>query len=112
MSVWPMESRYVTIDDVRKKQEKGERFTLIDVREDHEWAKGHLPGAQHLGKGIIERDMTIEGGSDVPTLRYCDDCIAGERAEEEQALDVGVYEPPRDTDWITERKLNARGIYP
>jgi len=47
----------LTIDDVRRKQEKGERFTLIDVREDHEWAKGHLPGAVHLGKGIIERDV-------------------------------------------------------
>ena len=49
--------KVLTIDDVRRKQEKGERFTLIDVREDHEWAKGHLPGAVHLGKGIIERDV-------------------------------------------------------
>jgi rhodanese-related sulfurtransferase len=47
----------VTIDDVRKKQERGEKFTLVDVREDHEWAKGRLPGAVHLGKGIIERDV-------------------------------------------------------
>jgi rhodanese-related sulfurtransferase len=47
----------LTIDDVRRKQEKGDRFALIDVREDHEWAKGHLPGAVHLGKGIIERDV-------------------------------------------------------
>ena len=30
---------------------------LVDVREDHEWRKGHLPGAVHLGKGIIERDI-------------------------------------------------------
>ena len=47
----------LTVDDVRRKQERGERFHLIDVREDHEWAKGHLPGATHLGKGIIERDV-------------------------------------------------------
>jgi rhodanese-related sulfurtransferase len=47
----------LTIDDVRKKQERGEQFHLVDVREDHEWAKGHLPGATHLGKGIIERDV-------------------------------------------------------
>ena len=30
---------------------------LIDVREESEWAKGHLPGALHLSKGIIERDI-------------------------------------------------------
>ncbi|SNY52644.1 Rhodanese-related sulfurtransferase [Arsukibacterium tuosuense] len=32
-------------------------YVLLDVREDHEWAKGHLPEAMHLGKGIIERDI-------------------------------------------------------
>jgi rhodanese-related sulfurtransferase len=47
----------LTIDDVKKKLERGEKFHLIDVREDREWAAGHLPGAQHLGKGIIERDV-------------------------------------------------------
>ena len=36
-----------------------EKFHLIDVREDNEWAKGHLPGAIHLGKGIIERDIEM-----------------------------------------------------
>lgn len=30
---------------------------LLDVREDHEWQLGRLPGAEHLGKGIIERDI-------------------------------------------------------
>jgi rhodanese-related sulfurtransferase len=28
-----------------------------NVREDNEWAQGHLPGALHLGRGIIERDI-------------------------------------------------------
>lgn len=42
---------------IRARQEKGETFLLIDVREESEWAKGHLPGATHLGKGIIERDI-------------------------------------------------------
>ncbi|WP_019676495.1 rhodanese-like domain-containing protein [Arsukibacterium perlucidum] len=32
-------------------------YVLLDIREDHEWAKGHLPEAMHLGKGIIERDI-------------------------------------------------------
>ena len=47
----------LSVDDVRRKQERAETFHLVDVREDHEWAKGHLPGATHLGKGIIERDV-------------------------------------------------------
>ena len=36
---------------------KGEKFHLVDVREDHEWDKGHIPGAIHLGRGILERDI-------------------------------------------------------
>jgi len=47
----------LNVDDVRRKLDRGERFHLIDVREDHEWTKGHLPTATHLGKGIIERDI-------------------------------------------------------
>ncbi|NRA55016.1 MAG: sulfurtransferase [Gammaproteobacteria bacterium] len=38
-------------------QEQQRDFLLIDVREDHEWVKGHLPEAIHLSKGIIERDI-------------------------------------------------------
>ncbi len=47
----------LTIDQVKAKQDRGEKFVLVDVREDHEWAKDHLPGALHLSKGIIERDV-------------------------------------------------------
>ena len=43
--------------EVKQRLDAGEKFTLVDVREDNEWAKGHLPGAVHLGKGIIERDI-------------------------------------------------------
>jgi rhodanese-related sulfurtransferase len=49
--------RELTVDDVKKKLDRGERFHLIDVREESEWAKGHLPHAEYLGKGIIERDV-------------------------------------------------------
>jgi rhodanese-related sulfurtransferase len=45
------------VADVARRRESGEKFLLVDVREDNEWAKGHLPGAVHLGKGIIERDI-------------------------------------------------------
>jgi rhodanese-related sulfurtransferase len=49
----------LSIQDVREKQKRGENFYFIDVREDHEWQNGHAAGAEHMGRGIIERD--IEG---------------------------------------------------
>jgi rhodanese-related sulfurtransferase len=45
------------VADVKRRQDAGEKFVLVDVREDNEWAAGHLPGAMHLGKGVIERDI-------------------------------------------------------
>ena len=49
--------RECTVDDVKKRLDRGEKLTLIDTREESEFAKDHLPGAIHLGKGIIERDI-------------------------------------------------------
>jgi rhodanese-related sulfurtransferase len=49
--------RELSITDVKGKLDHKERFVLIDVREDNEWAKGHIPRAEHLGKGVIERDV-------------------------------------------------------
>ncbi len=49
--------REITIDDVKAKLDRKEKFLLVDVREDNEWNKDHLPNAIHLGKGIIERDI-------------------------------------------------------
>jgi rhodanese-related sulfurtransferase len=46
-----------TYRDTKKRLDAGEKFILIDTREDSEWARGHLPGAIHLGRGIIERDI-------------------------------------------------------
>src|ERR1700739_846168 len=45
------------VADVKRRMDAGEQFVLIDVREESEWARGHLPGAIHLVKGIIERDI-------------------------------------------------------
>ena len=49
--------REVSIDDVKAKLDRGEPFLLVDVREESEYGKDHLPGAVHMGKGIIERDI-------------------------------------------------------
>jgi rhodanese-related sulfurtransferase len=49
--------RETTVDAVKARIDRGETFVLVDVREDREFAADHLPGAVHLGKGIIERDV-------------------------------------------------------
>ncbi|MCH8880432.1 MAG: sulfurtransferase [Planctomycetes bacterium] len=46
-----------TVADVKPRLDAGEKFFLVDVREEREYAAGHLPGAAHLGKGVIERDI-------------------------------------------------------
>lgn len=64
--------RETNIDEVKKRMDRGDKFLLVDVREESEFAKDHLPGAIHLGKGIIERDIEAR----VPDLKaemilYC-----------------------------------------
>jgi rhodanese-related sulfurtransferase len=49
--------RETTPEEIRRRQERGERFYLVDVREDSEWERGRALGALHLGKGVIERDV-------------------------------------------------------
>jgi rhodanese-related sulfurtransferase len=64
--------RETTIDDVKAKIDRGEKFVLIDVREESEYAADHLPGALHLGKGVIERDVeTRVPDKNAPMVLYC-----------------------------------------
>ena len=64
--------RECTVADVRRRLDAGERFHLIDVREHEEWTKGHIPGARHLCKGIIERDVeTLIPERDAEIVLYC-----------------------------------------
>jgi len=64
--------REITIDEFRAAHGRGETFLLLDVREDHEWEKGRLPGARHLGKGIIERDIeALCLDKDAAIVLYC-----------------------------------------
>lgn len=46
-----------TVDKIKQRLDRGEKFHLVDVREESEFAAGHLPGAAHLSKGVIERDI-------------------------------------------------------
>ena len=52
--------RETTVDETKRRLDRGDRFVLVDVREESEYAKDHLPGAIHLGKGIIERDIEVK----------------------------------------------------
>ena len=62
----------VTVDDVKAMLDRGEKFVLIDVREESEFAKDHLPGAIHLGKGVIERDIEQRvPDTNTPLVLYC-----------------------------------------
>ena len=58
--------------EVKRRIDAGEKLTLVDVREDNEWARGHLPGAVHLGKGVIERDIEqAVPDQSAPLVLYC-----------------------------------------
>jgi rhodanese-related sulfurtransferase len=62
----------ISLDDVKMKLERGETFLLVDVREESEYAADHLPGAVHLGKGIIERDIENRVPDPAtPLVLYC-----------------------------------------
>jgi rhodanese-related sulfurtransferase len=61
-----------TVDDVVARRAAGDAFTLIDVREESEYAAGHLPGAVHIGKGVIERDIEAKVPDPAtPLVLYC-----------------------------------------
>jgi rhodanese-related sulfurtransferase len=49
--------RETNVNEVKKRMDRRDKFILVDVREESEYAKDHLPGAIHLGKGVIERDI-------------------------------------------------------
>jgi rhodanese-related sulfurtransferase len=64
--------REVSVDDVKTRIDRGENLLLLDVREQSEYAHDHLPGAIHLGKGVIERDIEQRVPQlDTPLVLYC-----------------------------------------
>ena len=64
--------RQTDMDGYKKMLAADDKPLLIDVREDNEWAKDHLPKAVHLGKGIIERDVEKQvPDTSTPLVLYC-----------------------------------------
>jgi rhodanese-related sulfurtransferase len=64
--------RETNVDAVKTRMDRGDKFVLVDVREESEFAKDHLPSAIHLGKGIIERDIEARVPElDTEMILYC-----------------------------------------
>lgn len=62
----------LSVDDVHALMTAAGEVTVIDVREDHEWEVDHVTGAQHLGRGILERDIHKHVSSkDTELVLYC-----------------------------------------
>jgi rhodanese-related sulfurtransferase len=58
--------------EIKKRLDAGEKMILVDTREDAEWDRGHIPGAIHLGKGVIERDIEkAVPDPNAPIVLYC-----------------------------------------
>ncbi len=64
--------RECTVADVRAQQQAQTSFVLIDVREESEYAAGHIPGAIHISKGVLERDIEAKvPDPQTPLILYC-----------------------------------------
>ena len=62
----------IDVNEAKRRLDAGEKMVLVDVREESEWARGHLPGAVHLGKGVIERDIEkAVSDKGAPLVLYC-----------------------------------------
>ncbi len=64
--------RETTVDEIKSRLDRGDKFVLVDVREESEWQKDHLPGAIHMSKGVIERDVEHKVPDlDAEMVLYC-----------------------------------------
>jgi rhodanese-related sulfurtransferase len=62
----------ISVESTLERMNADEGARLIDVREDSEWEAGHAKGAEHIGKGVIERDierLVPEKGTEL--ILYC-----------------------------------------
>ena len=64
--------RQTDVQEIKARLDRGEKVNLVDVREESEWAQGHLPDARHLSKGVIERDIeTAVPDKNTELVLYC-----------------------------------------
>ncbi|HUI54479.1 MAG TPA: rhodanese-like domain-containing protein [Bryobacteraceae bacterium] len=64
--------KQIDVEGYKKMLAAGEPHVLVDTREDNEWANGHVAGAVHLSRGIIEREIETKYPDRATTLvLYC-----------------------------------------
>lgn len=64
--------REAGVEEIARRLEKGDVFHLIDVREESEWAAEKIPGARHLGRGVLERDIARQvPDTEADIVLYC-----------------------------------------
>jgi rhodanese-related sulfurtransferase len=60
------------VEEVKIKLDRGDKFYLVDVREESEWNKGHITNATYIGKGVIERDIEKKiDNTEADIILYC-----------------------------------------
>jgi len=63
--------REVSVEETRDKLQRGEA-RVVDVREQSEWAAGHIRGAEYMGRGVLERDVEQKiPDKDAELILYC-----------------------------------------
>lgn len=63
--------REISAEDTRRKLQSGGAH-VIDVREESEWAAGHIKGAEYIGRGVLERDVeTRIPDKNAELILYC-----------------------------------------
>ena len=64
--------REVTVEDVMQKQAKDDGTVYVDIREDREWVAGRMPGAVHIGRGVLEPNLPqVLPDPETPIVLYC-----------------------------------------
>lgn len=63
--------RELSPSEVRARRERGDAFTLLDVREPNEWSLGHIPGALHIPRGVMESSIETRVPRDQEVVVYC-----------------------------------------
>jgi muramoyltetrapeptide carboxypeptidase len=58
-------------DEARERQERDASLVFLDVREPNEWNLGHVPGAVHIPRGMMETKIEQAVPRDREVVIYC-----------------------------------------
>ena len=98
--------RETNVDEVKARLDRGDKFVLVDVREDREFDADHLPGAVHLGKGIIERD--IEAQVSRLAILNSSSIAAAASAPRWRPTICKKWDTPTSFPWMAESAIGAK----